>query len=220
MLQRFFIIYFFLLVTLVTVMGLRGCKFSNPPLELFPDMERQPKYLDQSSNPLFADGRSDRPHVPGAVPTIDRLGQAYDNFLPPGRFYEDPYMTSGRTEDGSFGFGYPIAVNAENMLKGQELYNLYCKVCHGASGDGEGVLKNPRYGYGTIASLLQSRIADQPEGEIFNTITHGLGTMGGYAHSLRPEERWKVVLYVRALQRAANATVDDVPSERRGDLGL
>jgi len=57
-----------------------------------------------------------------------------------------------------------------------------------------------------------------PEGEIFNTITNGKNTMFPYADKLSAEDRWAVISYVRALQRAHHATIDDVPLEQRGGL--
>ena len=81
-------------------------------------------------------------------------------------------------------------------------------------------MAQPRYGYPTIASLLQTRIMELPDGDIFNTITHGKNTMGPYGMKIRIEDRWKVVMYVRALQRASSATVEDVPAENKGELGL
>jgi mono/diheme cytochrome c family protein len=107
-----------------------------------------------------------------------------------------------------------------NLREGQKLYNIYCAICHGDSGNGAGVVAQERYGYPTIVSLLLSRIAEQPDGEIYNTIVNGKNTMGAYGSKLRVEERWKVVMYVRALQRAASGTVEDVPQEFRRELGL
>jgi mono/diheme cytochrome c family protein len=220
MLRQFFIIYFFLVVLLVSALGFRGCKSDNRPLELFPDMDRQNKYLEQSSSGWFPDSRADRPHVPGAVPHVTAMQENYGNLKPPFALQENAYLATGKTEDGSFGSGFPIEVTAEAMAEGQELFNMFCKVCHGASGDGNGVLKNPRYGFATIASLMQTRLIEMPEGEIFNTITYGKNTMGPYGAKIRPEDRWKVILYVRALQRAGNATAEDVPLEHRATLGL
>lgn len=220
MLRQFFIIYFFLVVLLVTALGFRGCKSDNRPLELFPDMDRQNKYLEQTESGWFEDGRTDRPHVPGAVPHVTAMEENYPNLKPPFALIEDSYLGTGKLEDGSFGRGFPIEVTAEAMAEGQHLFNTFCKVCHGDSGNGEGVLKNPRYGFATIASLMQTRLREMPEGEIFNTITYGKNTMGSYGAKIRPEDRWKVILYVRALQRAGNATVEDVPLEHRAELGL
>jgi mono/diheme cytochrome c family protein len=64
----------------------------------------------------------------------------------------------------------------------------------------------------------EDRFRTMPEGEIFNTISNGKNTMLGYADKLSPDDRWAVVAYVRALQRAAHATIDDVPLEQRGGL--
>jgi len=64
------------------------------------------------------------------------------------------------------------------------------------------------------------RLRDMPIGEIFNTITNGKGLMNSYADKLSPQERWAVIAYVRALQRAQNASIEDVPGEFREDLGL
>jgi mono/diheme cytochrome c family protein len=58
------------------------------------------------------------------------------------------------------------------------------------------------------------------EGEIFNTITNGKGQMNPYADKLKPEDRWAVIAYVRALQRAQTGTVADVPEDHRGELGI
>lgn len=220
MLKNFFIIYFFVVVLLVSGLGLRGCKSSRLPLELFPDMDHQAKFGEQSTTDFFADGRTDRPRVPGAVPTTTALEDTYAHLSPPNAFNEDDYFVSGKDETGAYADGLPIDLTNASMEAGEHHYNLYCAICHGATGDGNGVLKDPRYGYGTIASLLQQRIIDLPEGDLFNTITWGRNTMGAYGAKLRPEERWEVILYVRALQRAASGTIEDVPAEHRGDLGL
>lgn len=220
MLRQFFIIYFFLILLVLTAMGFRGCKSSRLPLELFPDMDRQNRYNEQSRSDFFSDGRTDRPHVPGAVPFITPMAAEYANFMPPGALIDDVYFASGKTESGVFGRGFPIEVTAEAMSHGQELYTIFCQVCHGASGDGNGVLKQARYGYPTIASLLQTRLVEIEEGDLYNTITYGKNTMGPYGSKLRPEERWQVILYMRALQRANGATLEDVPLEHRANLGL
>ena len=176
--------------------------------------------MEQSKSEFFADGRADRPRVPGAVLTTTVLQETYPHLAPPTGFIEDGYFKSGRDESGEFGSGFPIEISSTAMEAGEQLYNINCAVCHGQTGDGNGVLKNPRYGYGTIANLLDTRIKGLSEGDIFNTITWGKNTMGAYGLKLRPEERWQVVLYVRALQRAASGTIEDVPAEHRGDLGL
>lgn len=219
--RQFFIIYFFLVALVLVVFGVRGCNSNKPPLEVFPDMDRQSKFHSQSKSDFFPDGRMDREPISGRVPHITGKQETYEHLKPAERFRENPYLATGKAEgEEAFGDGIPVEISQKNMRRGQELYNIYCAICHGESGDGEGVIKAERYGFATIASLLQNRIMELPDGDIFNTITNGKNTMGSYGSKIRPEDRWKVIMYVRALQRAANATVEDVPSEHRGDLGL
>lgn len=218
--RQFFVIYFFLLVTALTMFGFRGCKSTRPPLEMFPDMDRQNKFHAQAGNAFFGDGRTDRPRLPGTTPFITEKQEEYPHIAPDDRFREDAYIATGMKAEGEFGHGFPVEVNMVNLTEGQRIYNIFCTACHGESGNGAGVVADPRYGYPTIVSLLLSRIVEQPDGEIFNTITHGKNTMGAYGYKIRTEDRWKVVMYMRALQRAANATVEDVPQEHKRDLGL
>lgn len=218
--RQFFLIYFFLVALALTVLGFRGCKSTKPPLEIFPDMDRQMKFAEQGKTGFFNDGRMDRTPVPGTVPTVTDEQAPYTNLTPDNRFREDDYIATGKLADGTFGDGLPVEVSYEAMQEGQDIYAIYCAICHGDSGNGKGVIAQERYGYPTIASLLQTRIMELPDGDIFNTITHGKNTMGPYGSKIRVEDRWKVVMYVRALQRAASATVEDVPAENRGELGL
>jgi hypothetical protein len=69
-------------------------------------------------------------------------------------------------------------------------------------------------------SYHDDRLRDMPEGEIFNTVTYGKNTMGAYGAKLRLRERWAVVVYLRALQRAQNSTIADVPVSNHKELEL
>lgn len=218
--KYFYTIYFFAVVATVSLLGFRGCTSERTPLEVFPDMDRQHKFRPQAESGFFADRRADRPQVPGSVPHITADQEAFPHTAPDNKFREDGYLATGKQQDGSFGAGFPVPVTHEAMARGQELFNIYCAICHGQTGDGKGVVANERYGYATIISLLQSRLATMPEGEIFNTITYGKNTMGPYGAKIRTEDRWKVILYLRALQRAANGTAADVPADKKGELGL
>lgn len=218
--RQFFIIYFFLVALVLTVFGFRGCQSTKPPLEVFPDMDRQVRFHEQGKTNFFDDKRMDRLPVAGTVPYVTEEQEAFPHLSPDNRFRESDYLATGKLADGSFGSGYPVEVSYENMQAGQEIYQIYCAICHGDSGNGKGVVAQERYGYPTIASLLQTRIMELPEGDIFNTITNGKNTMGPYGSKIRVEDRWKVIMYVRALQRAGAASVDDVPAEHKGDLGL
>lgn len=117
----------------------------------------------------------------------------------------------------------PIAADEEHMKLGKSKYDIYCSTCHGYSGFGDGLVAQ------RAASLLQDtwtppsslhldRIQKQAVGQIFHTISKGQGKMASYASSLTPKERWAIVLYVKALQRSRNATIEDVPVEQRSQL--
>ncbi|MDP0498540.1 MAG: cytochrome c [Verrucomicrobiota bacterium JB022] len=219
--KQFLVIYVFGLIAFISLMGFRGCKFRQAPLEIFPDMDRQAKFLEQAGNGYFADGRNDRPAVPGTMPHLTAFQENYVHTQPDGHFREDDYLATGAGNLGTnnaFGDGIPVDLTQENMDRGQELFNIYCIACHGEVGNGKGVVAAERYGFATIVSLLDTRIMEQPDGEIFNTITHGKNTMYAYGSKIRVEDRWKVVMYVRALQRASASTIDDVPPEHREDL--
>lgn len=104
------------------------------------------------------------------------------------------------------------------LARGRDRFTIYCAPCHGRVGDGNGITK--RYGMGATPTYHDDRLRAMAEGEIFNTITNGKNNMNPYADKLTPEDRWAVIAYVRALQRAQNSSVADVPREHRAELGL
>jgi hypothetical protein len=69
-----------------------------------------------------------------------------------------------------------------------------------------------------VVSLLDERIRKMSDGEIFNTITNGKNTMMAYGPNVIVPDRWAIIAYLRALQRSQNATVADVPDDRRAEL--
>jgi len=203
----------FLVVLLVSVMGFRGLPSTRPPIEVFPDMDHQAKYKPQAESKFFADGRADRPLPAGTVP-YGRSAEVAD----PAFLKADDVHYAGKNPDGSFLRGFPadLAVNEALVRRGQNRFEIYCLPCHGKLGDGQGITKS--YGMATTPTYHDDRIRNMPEGEIFNTITNGKNTMFPYADKLSPDDRWAVVAYVRALQRASHASIDDVPPDQRGGL--
>jgi mono/diheme cytochrome c family protein len=122
--------------------------------------------------------------------------------------------------------GFPAAVKVDQKFieHGRERFTIYCQPCHGMLGDGQGI--TAKYGMGSVlivGNYHTDRLRQMAEGEIFNTITHGSASklMFSYADKLTPEERWQVVAYVRALQRAQQGGVADV-SDAAGkkELGI
>lgn len=206
---------FFIVVLAVSILGFRGSLSTRTPLEIFPDMDNQPKYKPQAESKFFADGRVDRPRPAGTVAFGRKSDAADANFLK-----ADPALFEGKDAKGSWIKGYPsaITVDAKFLERGQEKYTIYCALCHGALGDGNGITK--QYGMGATPTYHDERLRNIPEGDLFNTITHGKGNMLSYAEKLAAQDRWAVIAYVRALQRAAHATVADVPAEHKSQLGI
>lgn len=218
MLKYFFLLFALTIVAIVSVAGFRGDFSKKPPIEIFPDMVRQPKVKAQTPSAFFGDDRSARPPVEGTVPmgySTPLRDQATGEIVEMGgpymqiHFTNAPdYYNTGKMGD-QWGTGIPLEVTMDVMARGRERYNISCKVCHGAVGLGNGIAVE--YGLAAVANLQLERIREMADGEIFNTITHGKNTMMGYGHNIQVEDRWAIVAYMRALQLAQNATVDDVP---------
>jgi cytochrome c5 len=226
MLKYFFYTFVLLIVLVVSVAGFRGQKSTKPPFEIFPDMDHQPKVKAQTPSSFYADGRANREPIAGTVP----LGYAMPQHKPVDGSTgesESPYkqvkfssgvsyFDTGRF-DNKWGTGMPMEVTPEFIARGQERYAISCKVCHGATGEGNGIAG--KYGLVAIANLNQQRIRDMADGEIFNTITHGKNTMMGYGDRIQVQDRWAIIAYMRALQKSqGGATINDVPAPERAKL--
>ncbi|NMC20871.1 MAG: c-type cytochrome, partial [Thermogutta sp.] len=175
-----------------------------PRIHIIKDMDFQPKLKTQRVSMLFPDRLGMRPPVPGTLPFDPSPAAAVDR----GRF------ETGR-EGEQFLSGFPIPVDAALMQRGRERYNIYCATCHGLTGEGglyDGMTARRARARGETlwvppAALTGQSVREQPVGKIFDTITHGVvregrHTMPPYAVQMPPQDRWAVVLYVLALQRA------------------
>ncbi|HEY5078317.1 MAG TPA: cytochrome c [Opitutaceae bacterium] len=213
--RNLYILTAFSLVLLVSVLGFRGKTFTRPPMDVFPEwlfpgMKYQPKLTQQTESKFFADGRSDRAAPPNTVPS------SYGPAGHPER--SDSFLYLGKAADGTFARGFPPSLKVDMRLleRGRDRFTIYCSPCHGAVGDGNGVTK--KYGMGATPSYHDDRLRKMAEGEIFNTITNGKGQMNPYGDKLAPADRWAVISYVRALQRAQTGTLADVPEDQRKEL--
>ena len=101
----------------------------------------------------------------------------------------------------------PPALTPALLDRGEERYGIYCAVCHGARGDGDGMIV--RRGFPPPPSLHDARLVAAPPAYIVDVITHGHGVMYSYADRVEPADRWAIAAYVKALQRAG------VPEPRR-----
>jgi mono/diheme cytochrome c family protein len=192
-----------LVLTAVALLGFRGQTSRRPPLQPWSDMTEQPKHKPQAENSFFADGRAQRPPPDGAVPW--------------GRDAREPDPRFLRTAAESYALAkIPVRIDRALLQKGRRIFNIYCALCHGRAGDGQGI--TTRFGMINPPSYHDERLRTMPAGEILKVITEGKGQMGPYAGKIELADRWAVVAYVRALQRAWNATLDDVPEARRKEL--
>ncbi|MFZ4598945.1 MAG: c-type cytochrome [Terrimicrobiaceae bacterium] len=226
MLKYFFALFAFVVISIIAVAGFRGQKSTRPPIEIFPDMDHQPKVKAQVPSSFFADGRGAREPVAGTVPLgyaiplhkpVDgSVGEASGPYKQVYFSSAPVYFDTGKIED-QWGTGMPFEITPEIIARGQERYTINCSVCHGATGAGNGIAG--KYGLVAIANLHQQRIREMADGEIFNTISHGKNTMMGYGDRIQVQDRWAIVAYIRALQKSqGGATINDVPPTQRAEL--
>ncbi len=206
--RYFFLAFIVLVVGVVLVAGPRGSFTKRTPIELFPDMDRQPKLRPQEPNKFFADGLSSRLPVEGTVARSEAKSVGAEKVF---QFQDHPFNTGKVAGKTNFIELIPVPVTAQLMERGQQRYNIYCAPCHSTTGDGKGVTS--KYGMAATANLHDPRIVKMGDGEIFHTVTAGKNTMMGYADKLEPGDRWAVIAYVRALQRGRLVTKDEVPAD-------
>jgi mono/diheme cytochrome c family protein len=228
MLRGFFVIFLLCTIAILAVFGFRGEKSAQPPLEVFPDMVRQMKVRAQAPLDFFADGRGPRLPIAGTVPFGYEMPQPKTTATPPATQVEPQetppsiafsagtdYFNTGKMDD-QWGTGIPLPVTRELMERGQQRFNITCAMCHGPTAAGNGIVK--QHGLATVVSLQDERIRKMSDGEIFNTITNGKNTMMAYGPNILINDRWAIITYLRALQRSENATIADVPEDRRAEL--
>ena len=162
-------------------------------------------YNPDQPNANFKDGKTAQTPPAGTTPV------GFERF---------PYSSSNEDyERAGAELVNPFAHSEENLAQGKHLFLVYCAVCHGPEGHGDGPITKDRTleaesrqlenfpnppSYARSDGINSSRgglMADLTDGKIYHTITYGLNMMGSHASQLSPEERWKVVMYVRELQK-------------------
>jgi mono/diheme cytochrome c family protein len=161
-----------------------GASGERTQLVYFPDMMETIPYDDYDPNPIAPNGQTLLLPPEGTVP----VGGS-------------PYFPYGESEEEAMRAGEelvnPIAASPESLERGKEVFDTMCIVCHGPAGEGDGPIigrfPNP-------PSLLAERARSFPDGRIYHVITRGQGIMPSHAVQVRPDDRWKVIHYVRTLQ--------------------
>lgn len=119
-----------------------------------------------------------------------------------------PYRHKGDAK-GAKRLVNPVAITTESLNYGKLMYHTNCIVCHGPTGNGNGYVVGTNK-YPMPPTLNSKRLRNWDDGEIYHVITHGQGRMWSYKNNLYPLERWAVVNYVRALQRADSPEPQDL----------
>lgn len=174
------------------------------------DMQDQPRYKAYKKSEFFSDKRGSRDMVEGTIPR----GQLREDKA----FYtgkvDNPNAnavaatttdSTGNTVVASFPNDvdqFPVPVTKELVDRGQERYNIYCIVCHGPLGNGDGMIV--RRGFSKPPTYNDDRLRNAPVGHFYDVISNGWGKMNSYAYVVQPADRWAIVAYIRALQVSQN----------------
>ncbi len=132
-----------------------------------------------------------------------------------GELHEDTAFFDGEV-NGRLVTGFPMPVTKPLVERGRERFDIYCSVCHGRTGAGNGMI--PQRGFPSPPTFHQDRLRNAPPGYFFGVMTHGYGVMYSYADRVSPADRWAIVAYIRALQLSQNARWNDIPVEERGKI--
>jgi len=198
-----------LLLIIVALVFLSGCSNiqRDPPIQVWDDMKRQNKFKPQLENAIYPDRRDSRVPPDGTVAR--------------GHLQEDtPYFT-GMVGDLYVGknplFDQPNLDLDAVLHKGEMRFNTYCSPCHDKQGSGVGIvpLHVPTW---QPANLMEQRVVEFADGEIFNVVSNGRRSMPAYKYQVSVEDRWAIIAYLRVLQRAWHASPNDVPADHKGDL--
>lgn len=177
---------------IAALLGLTACR---------QDMQDQPKYKPLAESDFFSDHRSARPQVEGTVAR--------------GHLRIDKARYEGRVGNSDVDY-FPIPIAREDVERGRQRYDIYCSPCHSRIGNGMGMVV--LRGYRQPPSFYSPRLTTAPVGHFFDVITNGFGAMPSYATRVSPDDRWRVIAYVRALQLSMSGKVSDVPSDARQQL--
>ena len=141
---------------------------------------------------FFADGRGSR------LPPEHTVAR--------GQLREDQQFFTGKIGD-QLAATFPMPVTRQILTRGRERFEIFCAVCHGRTGEGNGEIV--QRGFPQPPSLHESRLRDAPAGHFFDVATNGYGVMYSYASRISPEDRWAIAAYIRALQLSQHAAPGD-----------
>jgi mono/diheme cytochrome c family protein len=166
------------------------------------DMQDQPKLKFERPSDFFADGRSGRPEVDGSIAR--------------GSLNVDTAYYEGKDAAGKDIDAFPLTVDKDLIIRGQQRFDAFCAPCHGRIGNGLGMIV--RRGFKQPPSYHIDRLRSAPVGHFYDVITNGYGAMLNYSQQVSVRDRWAIVSYIRALQYSENANVSDLSAEARAKV--
>ena len=151
--------------------------------EYFPDMAHSLAYETYAPAKGANNGTTMQMPVLGSIPR---------EMIP----YQYPATVEGRLQAGKE-LSCKLEANEANLARGKEMFTIFCQNCHGVAGKGDGHLYTSGKFTVPPASLVSERMLAAPIGEVFHVITAGFNTMGAHGPQIRPDDRWKIALYVK-----------------------
>lgn len=180
--------------TLIALLFLPGC-------ELRQAMYNQPKYKPMEASSFFADGRSARQPVAGAIAQ--------------GQLRLDRHFYEGKADTG-LATTLPMPLTAELLERGRQRFDIYCAPCHDRTGRGNGMIV--QRGLKRPPSFHLDRLRTAPVGYFYDVMTNGFGAMYSYASRITPQDRWAIAAYLRTLQFSQQTSFDQLPTEDQRQL--
>jgi mono/diheme cytochrome c family protein len=165
-----------------------SCKNDKKPnYQYMPNMYESVAYETYSESDAFASNNG----IKGKEGQLPPSGTVKQGFVP----YDVPNTPEGYAFSKSI-LTSGLPADKLDEEKGKELFNIYCAICHGEKGDGQGNLVKREKFLG-VPSYKERAVSP---GSVFHVITYGLNSMGSHANQLSQEERWQVVDYVLKLK--------------------
>ena len=188
-------LFFKTAVTVLFALTLISCdrNRNNPGWDYFPDMFYSTAYESYTENPNFRDSMTMRVPAGGTIPR---------DFLP----FEYTIDPESRIKAG-IELINPVASAPESLIKGKKAYTTFCVGCHGASGEGDGLLYTSKLYTIKPRSLSSGNSVNLKDGEIYHSIMLGFGSMGAHGAQISSVDRWNIVLYIRSLQNEAKGQI-------------